>query len=455
VASILTNSGTLYVFGAGTIGTTALAGAYAQTGGGILRVDLNPLAAQQADLLTVSGTATVGGTIVPVASALLPGSVTVLSAGSLTTAVTAQSSLLFNWSATQFGNALVITPSSNFSPQGVSLTPSEQSLAGYLTRAWGNADRQFASQFARLSQITTASQYTMTLDTYSAKATQAQGIALANSAGAILGSAMSCPVFVNQSVLLGEDNCVWAKVTGWQNSQWQSGDTAGYQVASAAYRIGAQHEVAPDWYFGGSLAVGRSWAAANGASSGYGHTFDGSVALKHTMGPWLIGGSIALASGAFHSNRVVSVPATGTLPAVYSVQQSDPSIFIAGARLRGAYEFTFADWYVRPYGDLDVVYTNSPGFQESGQLGAALNVRGTSKTSVVLSPMVEFGGRAVLDEQAVLRPYAAVGLSFLPNNTRYVDASFVGALPSDGTFRSFTRVPGDFDFGLQLYRAGG
>jgi hypothetical protein len=126
--------------------------------------------------------------------------------------------------------------------------------------------------------------------------------------------------------------------------------------------------------------------------------------------------------------------------------------------VRGAYEFTFGNWYLRPYGDFDVIYTNAPGFQESGQVDYALNVRGNSKTSVAFSPMVEFGGRAVLGEKTTLRPFVAAGVSFLPDNTRYVDASFVGALPSDGTFRSFTTSPsvlGNLDFGLQLYRKGG
>jgi uncharacterized protein with beta-barrel porin domain len=105
-----------------------------------------------------------------------------------------------------------------------------------------------------------------------------------------------------------------------------------------------------------------------------------------------------------------------------------------------------------------VIYTHTPGFAETGQAGYALDVRGNSKTSVVLSPMVEVGGRAVLDERTVLRPYAALGVSFLPNNTRYVDASFVGALPGDGTFRGFVKAPGvlgDLEVGAQLYFAGG
>jgi hypothetical protein len=72
--------------------------------------------------------------------------------------------------------------------------------------------------------------------------------------------------------------------------------------------------------------------------------------------------------------------------------------------------------------------------------------------------MVEFGGRLALQEGIIVRPYAAIGVSFLPNNTRTVNASFVGAQPGDGTFQTFINSPnvlGDVDVGVQLYRAGG
>jgi hypothetical protein len=72
--------------------------------------------------------------------------------------------------------------------------------------------------------------------------------------------------------------------------------------------------------------------------------------------------------------------------------------------------------------------------------------------------MVEFGGRAALDADTTLRPYVAVGISVLPDSTRYVDASFVGASPSEGTFRTYLTAPdllGDVELGVQIYRAGG
>ncbi|WP_415793641.1 autotransporter domain-containing protein, partial [Bordetella tumulicola] len=68
----------------------------------------------------------------------------------------------------------------------------------------------------------------------------------------------------------------------------------------------------------------------------------------------------------------------------------------------------------RPYGDVDLIYTDLKGFQESGDSPYALDVRGSHKTTVALSPMVEFGRRMDLDDKTTLRAYAAFGLRYTP-----------------------------------------
>lgn len=72
--------------------------------------------------------------------------------------------------------------------------------------------------------------------------------------------------------------------------------------------------------------------------------------------------------------------------------------------------------------------------------------------------MIEIGGRVNVDEATILRPFAAVGVSILPKSTRWIDASFVGASPGDGTFRSYLNLPdvlGKVELGAQLYHTGG
>ena len=61
--------------------------------------------------------------------------------------------------------------------------------------------------------------------------------------------------------------------------------------------------------------------------------------------------------------------------------KSDPSMFLAGGRLRAGYEFAFDDWYIRPYGDLDVVYTDLPGFEVKGQYTADVGESFLSQTA--------------------------------------------------------------------------
>jgi hypothetical protein len=111
-----------------------------------------------------------------------------------------------------------------------------------------------------------------------------------------LGAAMSCPIFTGDSVRLGEDECVWAKISGQTSNGWSNNDSAGYNITSSTYRLGGQRAVARDWYVGGSFGATQSWATANGGSSGSGTAYDGSIAVKHTAGalcsrprwPWLL-----------------------------------------------------------------------------------------------------------------------------------------------------------------------
>jgi len=454
----LTNAGTVNPFGSGVIGASTLSGNFTQGSTGNLIVDIDPQTGR-ADLLEVAGTASLAGAVTPVPLSLMPGSARIISAaGGITGNVTLPSSLLFQWNGSFSGGntAYSISANANFAPSGVSLTTSQQSLANNFASAWANADPSFASKFAYLSQINSPSAYAAVLEALSPKATQAQLAAVVNNAGTMLGAAMSCPVFVEQSMLLGEDGCAWAKVTGQWTNQTTNGDIQGYQVSGVTYRLGAQHAFAPDWYVGASFGVSQTWATTDGGSTSSGQFYDGSVSLKHTMGPWLFAGALTFAGGSFHTDRVVGLPGGGGLAPVNATLQSDQSFFLAGGRLRAAYELAFSNWYLRPYADFDVIHTDAPGFQESGRNDFALTVNGNSHTSVAFSPMVEFGGKIAIGDMT-LRPYLSAGARFLPDNRRWVDATLFGALPGTGTFRSYSELPAvlaSVDVGLQLYRAG-
>ncbi len=256
-----------------------------------------------------------------------------------------------------------------------------------------------------------------------------------------LMAAMSCPVFEGDGTRLGEDGCVWTKLTGQRTSQY------GTDTNSAGFRLGGQKEVASNWFLGGALGAESSWMQAGSGVSNHGQAFDGSITLKHVMGPWLFAGAMMLGGGTTHTTR----------PSASGAMQSDANVFQGGARLRGAYDFAFAGWYARPRLDLDAYYTSQASVQEYGPSPVGLAVNGFQKISLAIAPTLEVGGRARIGT-AILRPYVAAGAVFLPDNVWKVDVGFTGLLAQFGTVRTVFNGPsvlGTFEAGLQLYKAHG
>jgi uncharacterized protein YhjY with autotransporter beta-barrel domain len=432
--------------------TSHVTGQFIQGSEGKLGVTFDSLN-NRASQLRVDGHASIDGTIVPSAVSLLPGELPIGTAGSLDMTATAKDSLLFDWEARRSGNTVLLNPkSADFRPAGVALNDSQSSLGNYFGRGWGNSDRGLAVAFAGLSRINDGGEYKSALNSLSSKATQAQSMALVNEAGTILGSSMSCPVFVGDSVQLGEGSCVWGQFSGRWSDQSRDSGMPGYHVSGTTYRLGGQREISPGWYLGGSAATGQTWARMDGGSNGDGNTYDGSLTLKRVDGPWYFAGSLAMASGSFHTNRHVE------LPGVNESLSSSPNIFMAGARLRAGYEFGFDRWYIKPYNDIDIVHTHLPGFKESGNAAYALNVRGDDQTNVVVSPMLEFGMRRQVDAKTSLRAYAAFGASWRPDSDRSIQSSVAGASSATGTFTDYIKSPevlGKVDVGVQFFRVDG
>jgi outer membrane autotransporter protein len=259
-----------------------------------------------------------------------------------------------------------------------------------------------------------------------------------NSSTDTAGQALSCPVFAGAGTLLTEDSCIWAKVSG----QWVS--QTGMTNSAALFRIGGQKEIAPGLFLGGAFGAGRSWVQDDNGNNGAGQLFDGSVSLKHTIGPWLVAGALSFRTSATHF--------AGNL------LQSDVNVYTGGLRLRGSYDFAFDGWYLRPRLDLDLLHMSRPGFTENAQGIAVLAVDGFTETSFAVTPTVELGGRFAVGEKTILRPYIAAGASYVPTNQNAVSATFVGPLAGLGAFQATFSTPSVFanlEAGLQLYRERG
>jgi uncharacterized protein YhjY with autotransporter beta-barrel domain len=456
-ANTFTNSGNLFPFGSGRIGTTTISGGFTQTASGVMGVDINSLAPQASDRLIVNGQARVGGVIEPVATALLPGGLPFVSATSLSSTATVRQGIAFAWQPSVSDNTLIVTPQPTFRPAGFAISASQKSLTNYLNRAWNNSDRFLAPTFAYLSQLGSADQYRQALRTIAPQAHSVQVQNLLNSAPLFLGAAIECPTDLSTRVMTTETSCLWARVSGvWENQSGHEGDPAA-RMSGVGTRLGGQWQVAPSWFVGGSFGYGRAWANAADFSS-HGDLYDGSLSVRHTHNAWTFAGSLSIGSGQFENSRTFQLVPVGTLAGTSSSYTSNTAALLIGGRLRAAYQIPLRTFYLRPYADLDLLRTQMPGFQESGSEGLPLAFRASQTTALSLSPMLEFGGERQLDANTRLRPYLALGLSLRSGFNWAMQAQIQGAEPGDGHFRLFGNTPavvGRLEAGLQVFRNDG
>ncbi|WP_295137581.1 autotransporter outer membrane beta-barrel domain-containing protein [uncultured Reyranella sp.] len=278
--------------------------------------------------------------------------------------------------------------------------------------------------------------------------TGAAGAAARTAAGAAVSptQGFSCPVFAGGSLLLTEDGCLWGTVSGQWTSQG-AGDAAGTSQA-AVFRIGGQKQVAEDWFLGGFLGIGfSSGQAGGGYVSSTAQTYDGALTLKMVRGPWLLAAGLAFGTSV-----------TGLQREAGQITGSTTS-YGGSARLRGAYEFPFEGWYLRPRLDLELRYFNRPAFQESGGSGLAMGFGGESTIRPAIEPALEVGGRIDFAEGTILRPYLVAGATVIPDSSSSFQTWFVsGPLSTLGSFQASVSGPNvlaTLEAGLQVYRAHG
>jgi outer membrane autotransporter protein len=260
------------------------------------------------------------------------------------------------------------------------------------------------------------------------------GVALAPAAQLQAGLArfnsglMSCPVFSGPDALTNETDCAWAQVTGRSTQQTADSGTSGFSNDSITYQVGGQHEVAPGWFVGMSAAYQNSWLDAyDDRVDGNGDSGYLGLTVKREIGPWQIAGALSGSYGSFELNRRIAVPGfAGTA-------SSDPDVFAGSARLRVARTFAVSEMYLKPYLDLDAIYSRMPGYRENGGGDLGLKVEDSDQFTFAFSPTLEVGGR-VAAGNAVLRPYAYAGVSILTDDDWTAKARFSGAPSGTGSF---------------------
>ena len=399
------------------------------------------------DHLTVTGDATVGSRVSIQYSALVPKTVTVLTAGGsleLLGDVAAETAPVFRFSPQVSGNTLQVTPNANFRTAG--LNDDETSLAGHLQRIWdGENPGALAHGFGAMSRLADQASYVAALDSLIERQIGAIATARIDASRAFVANMNSCPTFVGDGLLMQETNCVWLRgIGGRLNSNGNAG-AGGFDAEATTTQLGGQYEAWDNVFVTASLGYESSTLDAdNGLSSADGSVWMGGMGLKYQSGPLLASAMVEGGWGSFDSTRRIVVGED-----VFTATGS-PDVSNVGLHGRISYQLPYQSFYLRPSLDLDASRVELDGYTETGSGEYNLAVGGTDAWVMAATPAVEIGTRIDAGNGTVLRPYLGLGVTLSSGNDWDIESRFAGAAASAGSFTSTIDNPDT----LGVIRAG-
>ncbi len=389
-------------------------------------------AAGVADRLDVSGTARPGGGVIVLPETLVPGQVTILTAGALDGAAgmaDATGAYLFDFTPKAEGDALTVTPSADFAKG--ELTHDRRSLAGHLQRVWdGDRPEAMATGFAALAGVGGAADYAATLDRLASRQVGAIATARMEVSRLFVANMQSCPVFVGAGLMLGETDCVWARANSAKLDHDGASDAAGFDNDATLVQFGGQRRLGNGVFLTGAVGWEGSRLRDDFGASADGDSWLAGVGLKYLSGPLLASATVDLGVGSFDTVRSFTVGGESFRA------EGSPDARNAGLHARIAYDLPYDRFYLRPRLDLDASWIGLGGYDETGAGDFGLSVESGDAWVLSATPAVEIGTRVDLGDGTVLRPFVNAGVRFVSGNDWTVDARFRTAPGEAGGFTS-------------------
>ena len=437
----LTNTGNLSPGGSGVIQTTVLTGNLVQGGAGKITVDVNP-ATSQADRIVASGSANLGGEVTLNLANATPTTgatslILVHADGGVTDNGLALGALpavaAYQLEFTD-ANDLVLQGGLNFAPAGLN---GNQTAIGQNVNAiqLAGGSSSFLPVVQAILTIPDVASLGQAYDQLSPETYADNEIGDFYSGLRFANSLMSCDVADGRYVFIKEGQCVWAQVGGkFLNLNATSG-SLGFNESAFTASGGAEIMLRPDWfasfalgYDHGNTSTGDTLAESQTDRAHFG------AAIKYNPGPYLFAAAVYGGYGWYTTDRFINF---GGFDATAS---SDSLISRVGGQFRAAYLVDRGSWYLKPLVDLNVTHVNLNAFSEQGAGGADLIVSGTGETVFSASPAVEIGTQRSLQNGALLRPFAQLGMTAFSNTNFPVSASFSGAPAGTAPFAVATGI---------------
>jgi len=451
------NRGTLIVGGADRVDATRITGNLTQEAGGVLTVRAD-FANAAADHLRVDGNAALAGQVQVLTTSALPNrAVPFLGVGgTLTQSLTPRSGAIFDYGLDQSGKEMSLSvTAARFGDSSLGLNSTQRSVASHLQAIWNAGGGQFGTLFGTLGELADgdAGTYRSSLSNIATGAAGAVAASAIARTQQISDQLMSCPVFEKDSSFLTETSCAWTQIGAQRLDQDAKDGAGGFDTTTYGISTGGQFQVAPDWFVGFTVGYDRSRIRGDGGQiDADGDTAYAGVAVKRQIGPWLLSAGLGGSYGWYDGTRTIAIPG------FEGQAKSDPRLSTLNGRLRAAYTFAGEQHYIRPMVDLDLMYTRSKGFTESGAGVLDLTVDSQSQWSLHATPAIEVGARMAVSETTLLRAYARAGVSLSNQDDWQTTARFASAPAGVGGFESempLAKVAARLAAGLDLANRNG
>ncbi|OZI55230.1 autotransporter outer membrane beta-barrel domain-containing protein [Bordetella genomosp. 5] len=452
------NDGNVLIGSAARIDSMRVTNDYTQRGAGTLHVSAD-FSGRRADTLTVDGAASLGGHVRIDAVTLMPNrELPFLQAGTLTSGASvggASSLFSFNTRYTE-QTAAVSAGQANF--QAVSdlhgVGNNLREVSEHLQNIWDRGSNEaLGSLYAQLDHAASAgrSGYASALSDLSPGLSAAPAALATGAMKSFADALFSCPWFDGANARTAEGDCVWGRVSDKTTHLDAGRGTAATRARTTAYQLGAQRRIAPNWVFGVSAAYEHSNVRADDSrvqtkgDAGY----VGAV-LKYDTGPWTFSGATYGSFGSYDNTRRIAL--------TNAQAKSSSDVWSIGQQLRAAYTHATDTAYIKPYTNLDLIYTRMPSYSERGAGPLNLDVKSADKFTALLTPGVEVGARFDMKNGYTARPFVNVGVSLASTDNWTTKAQLAAAPGGSGDFRTTLetgRVFGHATVGVELASKAG
>ncbi|MBL4759181.1 MAG: hypothetical protein JKY32_16625, partial [Rhizobiales bacterium] len=431
------NAGLVSPGGGNNQDTLTIQGDFTQSATGQLDIDIFA-ANGVADLVAVTGTATLGGTL----NLIINGVIAPTNTYTILTATTVAGTFATVQQTAAIAQTVTVNPTNVVLEQSVDFaanagTPNQIATGANLNDILlaGGASGNLQAAINAIGGIVDIATFQTALDLLHSEPYLAQLLTSWYNAQNFAQSMMSCPVTIDGSVAIGvEGECSWARIEGRSFDQDRTAANIGIEENVLSFSIGAQFAIAENasngvWHLGLGANYEYIESDIDTRAASEGHRIALAASLKGQWGDTTLSTVLTASYGSFDMARFI------VLPGFTATALGEQDVSQIGVYTRLAHSFIRDTHYIRPMIDLSANYIHTGSLTETGAGALGLNLASTGEWIFAATPAIEFGADIQQASGTTIRPFLRAGVTFLGSDQASVATSFIGAPAGVTPFR--------------------